>query len=125
MVGVFHPDENGYVRSASGSKDVTSFPLAKFTGRAGISAQVVNVNAGVFGCEAEADSVGGVAVDPAAVRDVGDYSLVSDAVGGPAERSQVGVVEAVLVRGGGALRIGFSNAAVYCRVVQISVEVIS
>ena len=52
---------------------------------------------GVFVGEGEADTVGGVAVDPAAVGDEGDDSRVADAVGGPPECSKVGVVQAVLV----------------------------
>ncbi|WP_261776837.1 hypothetical protein [Rhodococcoides kroppenstedtii] len=39
--------------------------------------------------EAEADAVGGVAVDPAAARDEGDDAGVADAVGGPAVGAEV------------------------------------
>ena len=50
--------------------------------------------------------------------------LVADAVGGPADSADVGVVEAVLVRRGRARGVGGFDAAVEGRVLEVGVVVV-
>ena len=116
------PDPDGSAGSAS--EDVARFLLAKFACGSCVAAEVVGVDAGVFVCQGQADAVGGVAVEPAAVGDEGDDAFVADAVGGPAEGPQVGVVEAVLVRSGGACGVGVADPGVEGGVGDVGVEVV-
>src|SRR5699024_5876011 len=119
---VFYADPNGDSGLGASAKDLASlfFPV----GLPHVAAEVVDVNAVVVFYEGETDSVRGVVLDPSAVGDEGDDSLVADAVGGPAECAQVGVVQAVLVRACGELGVGVGDARVESGVSEVGVEVI-
>lgn len=50
--------------------------------------------------------------------------MITDPVGSPTEGPQVGVIKRVLIRRRGLLRVGFRNALVEARVLQVRIEVI-
>ena len=102
---VLQADEDGHSVAAACTEDFAAFLPGELTSCALVSAKVEHVDVAVFVGEAQTDTVSGVAVDPATVGDEGDDTGVSDSVGGPAEGSQVRVVEAVFVSGGRAGRI--------------------
>lgn len=89
-----------------------------------VAAKVVDEDAAEFVGEGFADAVGGVAVDEGSVGDKGDDPVALDAVGGPPDSTDVGVVEAVLVRTGGQLRIRVSDGGIEDRVFLVLVVIV-
>lgn len=89
--GVLDADEDGDGVAAAGAEDLAAFLAGELAGGALVAAQAVDVDAGVFVGQGQADAVGGVAVDPAAIGDERDDTGVSDAVGRPPKRTQVGI----------------------------------
>lgn len=122
--GLFGGDEDRHPGSGTKSEDSTALPLTRIPRRAGIAAQVVHPDLGELVHQGLADAVGGVAVHPAIVGDEGHHSLLADSIARPPEGANVGVVEAVLVRGRGTSGVGLPDPGVQGRIVQVRVVVI-
>ena len=114
-------NRNRYRRSCPLPKNIVFFFSTKFSLSPRIPPQVENVNLAKFPLEAFAETVHRVRIYPAAVRDEPDdaAALRVDAVGCPAERLDVAVVERVLVRRGTPLRIALVDAGVQIRVLLV------
>src|SRR5699024_5766995 len=106
---------------SAASKNVACFLSTELACCPCVPAKVVDENAAVFRSDGETDSVSGVAVDPASIRNEGDDALVTNAVGGPPESAQVRVVQAVLVRAGGEFGEGVGDPEVEGGVSQVGV----
>ena len=122
--GLFGGDEHRHPGPGTKSEDSTALPLTRIPRRAGIAAQVVHPDLGELVHQGLADAVGGVAVHPAIVGDEGHHSLLADSIARPPEGANVGVVEAVLVRGRGTGGVGLPDPGVQGRIVQVRVVVI-
>ena len=88
-----------------------------------VAAQVQHVDCAEFLGEAGAQAGVGVAVDPRSVGDEGDDAFRADAVGRPADRHLVGIVEAVFQGRGGARGVCFGHAPLERGVVDVGVFV--
>ena len=122
--GLFGGDEDRRPGPGTKSEDSTALPLTRIPRRAGIAAQVVHPDLGELVHQGLADAIGGVAVHPTIVGDEGHHSLLTDSIARPPEGANVGVVEAVLVRGRGTSGVGLPDPGVQGRIVQVRVVVI-
>ena len=111
-LGEANEKQNGNGAAAAGVEDRAALAAGDFALGVLVAAEVVDVDVAVFVSQTQADAVGGVAVDPSAVGDERDDTLVSDAVGGPPECAQIGVVEAVFVGGGRASRVRLGDTGI-------------
>src|SRR5690606_35070243 len=98
---------------------------APFAGGPSVAAKVEYIHARELVDQREPEPIGGVTVDVTAVGDVGDDAGTSDAVGRPPDRSDVAVVEVVLVRCRGARRVRVANVFVERRVAVVLVVVVA
>ena len=122
--GLFGGDEDRHPGPGTRSEDLAALPARRLPCRTLIAAQVVHPDLGELVHQGLADAVGGVAVHPTIVGDEGHHSLLADSIARPPEGANVGVVEAVLVRGRGTSGVGLPYPGVQGRVVQVRVVVI-
>ena len=74
------------------SENVVFFFAAAFARCAGVTAQVEDIQAGKFFCQTFAQSVCGIGFHPACIGYEADNALLPDAVGCPADGTDVAVV---------------------------------
>lgn len=123
-VGVFDEEGNGDGRTGALAENIVLFLAAKFAGGAGVAAQVEDPDGREFVGEALAEAVGGIGIEEAAVGDEADDAGFADAVGGPADGTDVGVVERPYHRYSRTRCIGLANAPIQSRVFDILVVVV-
>ena len=93
MRRVLDEEGDGHGRAGTGVEDLASLPPRELTRSALVAPQVVDVEVGELLGQGEAHAVGRVAVDEAAVSDEADDPGLPDAIRGPADGPQVGVVQ--------------------------------
>ena len=89
-----------------------------------VASQVEDIDACELVGEASADTSHCVAINEGAVGDKGDDALIRDAVAGPADGADVGVVEAVFVGGSGFRGVGVGDAGIQQFVFEILIVVV-
>lgn len=105
-------------------ENVSGFLAPLFSRGSGVAAEVVDEDAAEFVGKGLSDAVGGVAVDEGSVGNECDDAVVLDAVGGPADAADIGVIQAVLVGAAGQLRVGLRNGCIQNRVLLVLVVIV-
>ena len=122
--GVLHEHANGHGGAGTTAEDVASLTLAGLTGGTGIAAQVVDVQLREFAHQTLTQTIRCVAVDEGAVGNEGDYATILHTVRCPANRTNIRVVDAVLIRTAGVLGIGLGDALIQLGVLLVLVIII-
>src|SRR5699024_7776530 len=122
--GNLYPNSDSDRGSSAIAEDVASLFPAKLTSSPCITSKVKDVKLVEVFDKGEPDAGASGGGNPAAVGDEGDDTAIADAIGGPAEAPEIGIVEAIFVGRGGFCCVGVFDSTLEGWVFQDGAEVV-
>lgn len=123
-LGVLHEERDCDGRTAAAAEDLAAVPLRELARGPLVAPEVEDVEAAKLLREALAKAARRARLDESGIGHEPDNSARADAVTGPADRTDVAVVEGILIRGIGAGYVGLRDPPVERRVRDVLVVVV-